>query len=692
MIFALAALIVLIVALGAFAWWRFFQSAPIGVELARHIYQGNLYVLVQYDDDLAIFDGAGRPVASRSDAEAVIRSYVWTQAFHSNTDLSYVARAAQRAQDIDKDIAGARSLSNTVVRALDKLDGLSVSVPFGGGVDSALDNVIGSHPGLGTLSGLFVERVSAMDIIEDLYPGLYKLNELMRDLNSTLNEWGDNSAQLAESSSSLQTLSAADEIDALVAEQAFRDVSAAAQGLASTMGYTKRVISDASSEVGRLARALRNASDTPVIGDNLGSLAENVGGANDVLSSLDSNISGAQQQLNYIAERFATSVSNATGALDGYMAKWMDTPHDATWPPADPARRPVQFAAQPTANIPTAQPVALAPTPTPAATPTAIPAATPTFTPIPTPTQSPTAVPTPVPTATNTPTPIPMPTQSPTATPTPVPTATPTPDTSYLSVCGWAQMVLLNAGKPHDPCNTPTPGATAASRPPTRAPAPEPTATVVSRRCQDIKPNADLSGCDFAESDLSGLNLSGVNFTDAILYFADLSETDLTDATLHNAIVDGINLSKVDLTHTTLTGITSFQDALLTRAVFTKDARLRNVSFAGADLSYADLRGADLAGADFSSANLYGAQFDWAVMDDALFRNAYADEASFIRAVLNGASFINTDIDDARFDGSDLTGAVFRRVQGASSAEFLRTTCPDGVVSDDCYREGRLEE
>lgn len=664
--FAIVALIVLIVALGAFAWWRFFQSAPIGVELARHIYQGDLYVLVQYDDDLAIFDEAGRPVASRSAAEAVIRSYVWTQAFH-NTDLSGVAGAARMAQELDSDIADARSVSNTVVNAMDRLDGISASVPFMG-------------------------RVSALGIIEDSYPGLDTLTGLMRDLNSTLNEWGDNSAQLAESSASLESLSDADEIDALEAERAFLDASAASQGLASTMGEIRSAVSDASSEVGRLANAMRNASDTPIIGGSLRSLAGNVGGAEDALSSLAAGIGGAQQELNSIAERFATSVANATGALDGYMAQWMDTPHDATWPPADPARRPVQVAAQPTANIPTAQPVALAPTPVPAAAPTAIPAATPTFMPNPTPTQSPTAMPTPIPTATNTPTPIPMPTQSPTATPTPVPTATPTPDTSHLPVCGWAQMVLLNAGKRHDPCNTPTPGATAASRPPTRAPAPEPTATVASRRCQDIKPNADLSGCDFAESDLSGLNLSGVNFTDAILYFADLSETDLMDATLHNAIVDGINLSKVDLTRTTLTGITSFQDALLTRAVFTKDARLRNVSFAGADLSYADLRGADLAGADFSSANLYGAQFDWAVMDDALFRNAYADEASFIRAVLNGASFINTDIDDARFDGADLTGAVFRRVQGASSAEFLRTTCPDGVVSDDCYREGRLEE
>ncbi len=667
MIFALVALIVLIVALGAFAWWRFFQSAPIGVELARHIYQGNLYVLVQYDDDLAIFDGAGRPVASRSDAEAVIRSYVWTQAFH-NTDLSGVAGAARMAQELDSDIADARSVSNTVVNAMDRLDGISASVPFMG-------------------------RVSALDIIEDSYPGLDTLTGLMRDLNSTLNEWGDNSAQLAESSVSLESLSDADEIDAVEAERAFRDASAASQGLASTMSEIRSAVSDASSEVGRLASAMRNASDTPIIGGSLRSLAGNVGGAEDALSGLASSIGGAQQDLNSIAERFAASVSNATGALDGYMARWMDTPHDATWPPADPARRSVQVAAQPTANIPTAQPVALAPTPTPATTPTAIPAATPTLTPIPTPTQSPTAMPTPIPTATNTPTPIPMPTQSPTATLTPVPTATSTPDTSHLPVCGWAQMVLLNAGKRHDPCNTPTPGATvAASIPPTRAPAPAPTATVVSRRCQDIKPNADLSGCDFAESDLSGLNLSGVNFTDAILYFADLSETALTDATLHNAIVDGINLSKVDLTRTTLTGITSFQDALLTRAVFTKGAPLRNVSFAGADLSYADLRGADLAGSDFSSANLYGAKFDWAIMDDALFRNADADEASFTRAILNGALFINTEIDDARFDGADLTGAVFRRVQGASSAEFLKTTCPDGVVSDDCYREDRLEE
>ena len=92
-------------------------------------------------------------------------------------------------------------------------------------------------------------------------------------------------------------------------------------------------------------------------------------------------------------------------------------------------------------------------TPTPSPTPTQIPA---TPSPVPLPTSTPVPTQTPLPTST----PIPTQTPLPTSTPTPTNTATSTPvvtPTATPSVCGYAQLVLIGAGKDHDPCYTPTP-------------------------------------------------------------------------------------------------------------------------------------------------------------------------------------------------------------------------------------------
>ena len=80
-------------------------------------------------------------------------------------------------------------------------------------------------------------------------------------------------------------------------------------------------------------------------------------------------------------------------------------------------------------------------TPTPSPTPTQIPA---TPSPVPLPTSTPTPTQTPLPTSTLTPT------NTPTSTPVVTPTVTP-------SVCNYAQLVLMGAGKDHDPCYTTTP-------------------------------------------------------------------------------------------------------------------------------------------------------------------------------------------------------------------------------------------
>ncbi len=103
--------------------------------------------------------------------------------------------------------------------------------------------------------------------------------------------------------------------------------------------------------------------------------------------------------------------------------------------------------------VPTLRPPAAIASSTPLPRPTQVPA-TSTSIPIPTSTPAPTQtpIPTTTPTQTHTPLPTGTPTPSQTATHTPVVTATATPP-----VCGYAQLVLIGAGKDHDPCYTPTP-------------------------------------------------------------------------------------------------------------------------------------------------------------------------------------------------------------------------------------------
>lgn len=129
---------------------------------------------------------------------------------------------------------------------------------------------------------------------------------------------------------------------------------------------------------------------------------------------------------------------------------WNETP--APPPPAVPQAVIAIFERLPT---PTLNPASTK-TPLPTATATQTATETPTWIPtvLPTGTSSPTSVPTPVP-PTPTYTPTPMPTAMPTAMPTP--TASPTPvQAEDLPVCGYVQMVLMGAGKPHEPCHTPT--------------------------------------------------------------------------------------------------------------------------------------------------------------------------------------------------------------------------------------------
>ena len=91
------------------------------------------------------------------------------------------------------------------------------------------------------------------------------------------------------------------------------------------------------------------------------------------------------------------------------------------------------------------------------------------------------------------------------------------------------------------------------------------------------------------------------------------------------------NLLKVD---DILRGHKDFALAVLDASADLQDARLQDVSFAGADLAGVDLTGADLTGAD-----LKGTDFTGAILRNAIFTGAKLAGANFTDADLTGATF-----------------------------------------------------
>ena len=150
------------------------SGPPIGREVARHTYEGNVYVLVEYGDRLAVFSGSGAPVRRQGLAEGVLRSYAWRQVI-ADFDTDGLANVSEKASRLDDDVSHVRSLSNDVVSLLDELEDVKARVPL-----------LGS--------------ISAMDVIAELFPGVGDAEDVIRSLDAELNELGETAALLARAS------------------------------------------------------------------------------------------------------------------------------------------------------------------------------------------------------------------------------------------------------------------------------------------------------------------------------------------------------------------------------------------------------------------------------------------------------------------------------------------------------------
>ena len=278
-------------------------SARRGEQVGQVALNGQTYVLVQYGGELAVFLEEGSPVTSRDTAERVLISYVWSQV-STQSALTRLEAIASRTGEADSQIASVRRLTNRVVRVFDELHSLSATVPF-------------------------VGRVSAMDTVRSAYPGVDTGETVIRSLDGELNRWGVNSSALSQANARLKSFTWSVEVDANEAVRTFGSVEEAAGNLSDSVGEIKSVAQD-SLEVARdLRSALREASDTPVIGSTIESLAAPVGNFGDLLSDLTISFGDYQGELSEVQGQF----SAVRSSYEGLSRSWTANPYDTVWPP-----------------------------------------------------------------------------------------------------------------------------------------------------------------------------------------------------------------------------------------------------------------------------------------------------------------------------------------------------------------------
>ncbi len=302
------ATLVLLAIVGAFALGIFPSfGTPAGKEIARHTLDGNTYILVEYGKELAIFSESGAPVGQQELAQGVLHSYAWRQVV-ADYDIAELRAISQRVEAVDDSVSDVRGYSNDVVSAIDRLEDIEADVPF-----------LGS--------------ISAMDVVGESFPDVGDAVDLIRSLDSELNELGRNADSLTDASSRISEVEpssvSGEEMEAL-----FTDAANAARSLEETAGTVREYVSDVEDSVGGLAAALRAGGDTPIIGGALRDGARSLGNFESELSGMSSALGSLETDLGTLAQDLQGSLESADSIHGDDMERWLAVPHDAQWPPA----------------------------------------------------------------------------------------------------------------------------------------------------------------------------------------------------------------------------------------------------------------------------------------------------------------------------------------------------------------------
>jgi len=192
--------------------------------------------------------------------------------------------------------------------------------------------------------------------------------------------------------------------------------------------------------------------------------------------------------------------------------------------------------------------------------------------------------------------------------------------------------------------------------------------------------NANLSGLNLNQMDLSGLNLSDADFTSTNLSSVNLSSANLTNANFSGATLTSVNLTDTSAANSIFRSATlrsvNLSNADISNAIFSEiDSRGLTINTAlpagwvsvngtligagahavNSNLLGANLEGVDLTGIDLTNSNLTGVNFRGANLTDAVLVNS-----NLTNADITGANLTLADVSGAVLDGIravDLIGA-----------------------------------
>ena len=275
-----------------------------GRELARHTYEGQVYTLVEYGDELAVFSSSGSPVSMSRLADDVLRSYAWGRTL-DGMDTGDLASAAAVVRRMGDNIAGARNASSELVGMLDLLEALRVNVPILG-------------------------QVSAMDVIVESHPAAAIALEAIRSLDDELDLLGSSADVLVGSVerivSAHPSAVSGGEVDAL-----FERSVMASRRIETSVRVARSKAADIRNMAGALKEAIRYASETYGVGQDIGEYSETVARYESELSGIVDALQSYENTLAGLAGRFQAIREAADRTHEAYVARWLQRPYDANW-------------------------------------------------------------------------------------------------------------------------------------------------------------------------------------------------------------------------------------------------------------------------------------------------------------------------------------------------------------------------
>ena len=291
-----------------------FGGPPAGVEVARQTHEGQIYVMVEYGDELAIFVADGPAVTQRDLAEPILWRYAWHQVIE-DLDTAQLSDVSRKADDLAERVSEARNRSKDIIGFFDEIDDLRVDVPPHG-------------------------NVSAIDAVRESFAGVDEAETIIRKLASDLYYLKTNAEALSNNSEFISILSPASFSGEFI-DTAFRDTVYAANALEANAGSVRELVDGAGHIIADLPGGIRATSDTPIIGETLDDFAEATGQFSSDLLNISSQLSEIEPDLRSVVEDLEQAMNEAVETHEKDLNRWLEQPHDDSWSGHDPETTPV---------------------------------------------------------------------------------------------------------------------------------------------------------------------------------------------------------------------------------------------------------------------------------------------------------------------------------------------------------------